>query len=305
MSEYIFPKKNSFSFWGIAFFKLILVVNIYLLGSGFLSIYIYPIIENISKPQFTSVFTNMFIAERLWRVVYFIGLGTGFGFAKRAVLTERKLRMVEEQHFQKTLDEKELKRIIADTQLAFIKSQVNPHFLYNTLNFFYSNIYPLSKPLAKSLLILSDMMRYALKNQENNGLVELKLELEHIQNYIYLNQLRFNSKLQIIYQVTGDPDQKRIVSFLLITLVENAFKYGDLTDELNPMVIRIDIRMDETSILIRNKKNLLGHKFESSGNGLKLLKGQLNIIYKRNYYFHVEEDNVNYECHLKLNLDND
>ena len=91
------------------------------------------------------------------------------------------------------------------TEKKFLLTQINPHFLYNTLNFFYSKALIVSPPLADSILLLSDIMRYSLQLKENRyGMVLLQNEVNHIYNIIKINQYRFSNKLNINFYLTGE-----------------------------------------------------------------------------------------------------
>ena len=91
------------------------------------------------------------------------------------------------------------------TEHAYLRAQISPHFLHNVLNFFYAKSLPYSPELSDGILTLSSVMRYALQNEEDsNGMVLLDKEVEHLQNIIKINQLRFSNKLQIQFTVTGN-----------------------------------------------------------------------------------------------------
>ncbi len=303
-AEYVLPKwaknRNVVSL----IFLLLTVILAYLFLSFWLEAYVFPFLETGKPPAAIklAILSKLFIAQHLWRVSYFLGLSTGYWFAKKSVWAERKLRLLEKEHYLKELNEKELKREIAVTQLAFIKAQVNPHFLHNTLNFFYSNIYPLSKELAESILILSQMMRYTFKTDDSNGWVDLSLEMMHIENYIKLNQLRFNNNLNILIQSNGNYKNKRIMSFMLMTFVENAFKYGDLTDPNEPLIITLDVGEDYLNFFVKNKKNHENLVFESTGIGVKNIKKQLELTYMDNYSLVIDESSSLYSSNLNIRL---
>ncbi len=151
--------------------------------------------------------------------------------------------------------QKELEKQKMDAELSAIKYQINPHFLFNSLSFIYSKTVPLSEEVSNAVLLLSDIMRYALgKEEDAEGKVALTKEITHMKNVIEINQMRFNNKLSIQYSEQLDNPAARIAPLILITLVENAFKHGDLLDPANPLVIRTEADDKRIRFYIGNKK---------------------------------------------------
>lgn len=120
---------------------------------------------------------------------------------------------------------KELKSEKLIAELKFLKNQVNPHFLFNTLNNLYSLAYSKSPKTTEVISRLSQMMRYMVYDS-NHDLVPLEKEIDYMQNYISLEKLRLNDVIPITFEIEGDPKQKKIAPLLLIPFLENAFKHG-------------------------------------------------------------------------------
>ncbi|MBB5634476.1 sensor histidine kinase YesM [Pedobacter cryoconitis] len=245
----------------------------------------------ISYP-ITSYYT--FIIQGIWRGMYFIGLSYGYWFARSAIENEKKIRI-------KQSEELNLQNEIVLTQLSFLKSQINPHFLFNTLNFLYSQVYGLSRETAGSILLLSDIMRYGLQNPDEDGKSYLNEEINHLKSYIAINQLRFDNKLHIVLTLNGQFEFRKVPSLILITIIENAFKHGDLNDPDFPCLINISVYDNLFDFYIINKKNHLT-KPEPSGIGLVNIKQRLNIIYKSDYVWQIEEDENSYALKLQLKI---
>lgn len=198
----------------------------------------------------------------------------------------------------RTKRQKELEKQKLDAELSAIKYQINPHFLFNSLSFIYSKTVPLSEEVSNAVLLLSDIMRYALgKEEDAEGKVALEKEITHLKNVIGINQMRFNNKLSIQYTETlGDPNT-RITPLVLITLVENAFKHGDLLDPANPLVIRIETGGRKTYFFITNKKKG-GTKELSTGIGLKNVRERLQLMYGDKHQFKITENEHFYTSEL-------
>lgn len=215
-------------------------------------------------------------------------------------------------YFNNLRDEK-LKRKILEAQkmqleveksqanLNFLKAQINPHFLHNTLNFLYAKSLPLSAELSEGILTLSDIMRYALsEGNAENGKALLKHEVEHVRNVIKINQLRFSNNLHVKFEVNGILNGSTIIPFVLITLVENAFKHGDLKSSEYPIEIQLDVTGDNLKFYCRNKKKT-GPKELSTGIGLDNIRKRLDMAYGNNYNFHVKDEDGFYTTELTIN----
>ena len=163
-------------------------------------------------------------------------------------------------------------------QVGYLKNQINPHFLFNTLNFFYDQVRTCSESTAEGVLLLSDIMRYALKDSDVNSKAMLQDEVVHLRNFIAINQLRFANRLQVKFDVVDSIYFRMIPPLVLITFVENCFKYGDLLDPEHPLVIKLEVDQDQLLFYTRNKKKT-GLIEPSNGIGLKNTQKRLDIVY--------------------------
>ncbi|MFZ1527560.1 MAG: histidine kinase [Ferruginibacter sp.] len=211
-------------------------------------------------------------------------------------------KIKENAAMQLALQKMETEKVYAEKQ--FLQSQVNPHFLYNTLNFLYAKSLPLSKELSDGIMTLSEIMKYALqKNENEKGMVLLSEELNHVQNVININQLRSSHKLQIVFSVSGDTEGLRILPISLITLTENALKHGELNDPANPVQVSLVCNEDDNRIhftVINHKRN--GPKERSTGLGLANLLQRLKWVYGDNFTLNITEDENWYRAVLILPL---
>ncbi|MFT3980355.1 MAG: histidine kinase [Ferruginibacter sp.] len=191
-----------------------------------------------------------------------------------------------------------------EAEKKFLQSQINPHFLYNTLNYFYSKSLSLSPDLADSILLLSDIMRYSLELKENrHGMVLLHREIEHIQNIIKINQYRFSNKLNVQFMLAGKPDAVCIAPLVLITFIENAFKHAELLDSNNPLLIKLDISQatQQICLVVSNKKKK-GPKESGTGIGIDNARRRLDFIYNKNYELNIKDEAGFYHASLTLPL---
>lgn len=242
-----------------------------------------------------------FVITSIWRLVYFTGLGTTYWFYRRTVRHQAEMAGFENQRLQEQLAARELEKRLFIAQNAYLQSQINPHFLFNTLTFLHSGIMEYSLPLAESTLQLADMMRYAFKEPDSNGTIALAEEAQQIENLIELNQGRFERKLQIHFVFESDNNNYRIIPLVLLTLVENIFKYGDLFLEKHPAKVSVNANRGVLAVSIFNKKNRQGDRTHS-GVGLDNLRKRIAIHYGEQYQLFIDEQNDSYFLNLSLTL---
>lgn len=192
----------------------------------------------------------------------------------------------------------------SEAENKFLQSQINPHFLYNTLNFFYSKALTLSPDLADSIFLLSDTMRYSLELKENDkGMVLLEKEVNHIYNLIKINQYRFNQKLQIRFLISGSLEAVCIAPLVLITFVENAFKHADLLDIQHPLIITLTILKEEQLIKFSVENKIKkGPKELGTGIGIGNAKRRLEYLYEHQYQLMINHEDEYYTASLTLPL---
>ena len=237
---------------------------------------------------------RLFFAKSYFRATLFLAYSMVYCYARRAIDLQKQLR---EQEHQLRVQE----RSLLEADIAFLKSQINPHFLFNALNFLYSQVNPLSEPTAKSVLLLSDIMRYALNEGGEHGKVMLEKEVQHLRNYLALNQLRFGHNLQVQLEVEGSTQFLMILPLVLITFVENCFKHGELFDPHNPLVLRLRLRENELELYTRNRKRS-GPIEHSTGIGLDNTRRRLEAVYASRYRLHIADEPDTYTAHLHLAL---
>lgn len=244
---------------------------------------------------------RVYAVSNILRSFYYVSFSTAYWFAIITVQRNKKIIELETQRLFQQNEKISLQKDLLSARNAYLQSQINPHFLFNTLNFMYSSSMKVSEKLSNSILTLSDIMRYALTRIDEDQQVLLKNEVEHIRNFISLNQVRFDQQLYIDFRVIGDIAQLRIIPLSLITIVENVFKYGDLLDPNQPGLILINIHDNELEFQVTNKKRsgkiLTGH-----GTGLRNLRERLEIHYADAYRLDVNETETIYELRLQLNL---
>lgn len=216
----------------------------------------------------------------------FLFASTAYQFTTDWFRNERLREQLENQHLK--------------TELAFLRSQINPHFLFNTLNNIYTLAYQGSEKTADAVMRLSGMMQYMLY-ESNDERVLLSKELAYIEQLIVLQQLRMKEKMALEYLVNGNPDNYTIPPLLLIPFIENIFKHGILNNPQNPAVIHLRIENDQLTLYARN--NINDHlKDATSGIGLANVKRRIELLYPKTSGFTVQNTPTHYSVHLTLQL---
>ncbi|WP_309333577.1 histidine kinase [Mucilaginibacter sp.] len=269
---------------------------LYLLVKGLLY-YIFYIFHVPVIPPYTSI--SEFIASGIFRGIYFVGLSTGYWFAITTFKNTKKIADLETIQLKNELQKQELEKTLLVTENAYLKSQINPHFLLNTLNFLYNSVSKYSEKIADSVMTLSDIMRYALTNADDDGKVWLESELDQINNFVKLNQARFNQRLNIELVIEGKTDGLRIIPLVLITLVENVFKYGDLLNENYPARIITTI---DGGALIFITQNLKKKKVAERGYGIGIKNVKDRLAMYHQYELIIEDHETEYKSILKIEL---
>jgi len=198
-------------------------------------------------------------------------------------------------NFKTQTENKELQNKILETQLQiksqelqYLKKQIHPHFLFNTLNTIYGFALKQSKNTPEIILKLSNLLDYILY-QVDKPKVSLKEEILHIKEYITLEKIRFEDTLKINFIADEIPDKVQIAPMLLIPFVENAFKHGSLIDGF--LTVNIQITLDDDNQLFFSINNTVitdDLKPNKIGIGLENIKKRLNLLYKNNYKLNIQ-----------------
>ncbi len=192
-----------------------------------------------------------------------------------------------------------LKRM-AETELKFLKTQMNPHFLFNTLNNLYSLTVKKSKHAPEAILKLSNLLDYVLSVSES-PLVSLKQELAVLEDFTYLESLRFGDRLHLKKDISiKNMAALKLPPLCLVTLVENCFKHGG-DQHQQKLIIALEIKNEHGKLQIRVSNN---HNPSFSGKikgiGLLNLQKQLNHLYSDKFTFSTTQINNNFIAHLTL-----
>jgi len=186
-------------------------------------------------------------------------------------------------------------------ELSFLKAQINPHFLFNTLNNIYSLASRKSDQTPEAILKLSEMMRYVMSDAKQD-VVPLGKEIEYITRFIDLQKMRLTDKVHVSFQVIGNDAEISIAPLILMPFIENAFKYGVSTHEESLISITISIEANKIVLVTTNRVfNYSNILTESTGIGIVNTKRRLDLLYPGKHRLMIDESNNNYVVQLELN----
>ncbi len=198
------------------------------------------------------------------------------------------------------------KQVIAheklNTELSFLKSQINPHFFFNTLNNIYSLAITGNNQTASAIMKLSAIMRYVLSETKNN-LVTMNNEVDFIKNYLDLQLVRLTDKVEVNFKYEGLLEDKLIAPLLFMPFIENAFKYGISTKEKT--TINIVLIAAESSIHFEVHNKIIKSEntsHETTGIGINNVKRRLELLYPNKHILQVSDDNKQFNVQLDITI---
>lgn len=248
--------------------------------------YIDPYIITNPGPPLPKGFYELQILTGYLTMKHLI-FGFAYAFAVKMIRHERKRNRLEKERLE--------------AEYAFLRAQINPHFLNNTLNFFYAKALPLSAELSDGIMTLSQIMRYSLDRNEANQMVMLADELGHVSDVIKLNQMRFSNRLQIDLNFESISPSIQIVPLIIITIVENILKHGNCSLPEDPARVNLSISEDGCFIHLNcyNKKSDWAPE-HSSGIGVDNIRKRIAYHYGNDYQLNIDDNDIFYSLVLKL-----
>lgn len=202
---------------------------------------------------------------------------------------------------------KELTQVNTETELKYLKSQINPHFLFNSLNSIYALSLKKSDLTPDLILKLSDILRYLLYEGSEKK-VSLSQEVKYLKSYMELEKVRHGDRMNLEFEVSGDLDLYEIAPMLLIPFVENSFKHGLGKDRAKGFVkVILTAEDQELNFKLINSKPKNGQELSkqagyTGGIGLKNVKKRLNLLYPNSHDLQLGEENNEFKVSLKLKL---
>jgi hypothetical protein len=209
-----------------------------------------------------------------------------------AICIIRQWRMTEQRAIRAEADK-------ANAELSFLKSQVNPHFLFNTLNNIYSLAVTKNENAAPSIMKLSNIMRY-ITDEVGENFVPLQNEVDCMSDYIDLQRMRLGDKMSVAYSVTGKTEDKKIAPLILMTFVENVFKYGISNHEASGITIKLHAEDRVISFFCQNKLFEIQRNSERTGIGIANARKRLEHLYPDKHFLNIDTNEGLFTVQLTL-----
>jgi hypothetical protein len=271
-------------------FSFLVSIVFFILLQRYITYYIsQPLFYPGSKPTYTFwqanwfyIFSNIYLVVACFSVVKLLDIS-----------------LRQQQHAN------EMSRERAEAELKFLKAQVHPHFLFNTLNNLYALTLVQSEKAPEVVLKLSGLLSYMLY-ECNDTFVLISKEIKLINDYIELERIRYGSHLQLEFLVSGETAAKKIAPLLLLPFVENAFKHGVSQIRENGYVwIQLEILENQLDFRVRNSRPQIAENDRSGyteGIGLKTVSRRLQLMYPDEYQMNVESLQDSFQIQLRINL---
>jgi len=196
---------------------------------------------------------------------------------------------------------KEAEKDKLHSELSILKHQINPHFLFNTLNSIYSLALVKSDLTAEAVMKLSDMMRYVIQDVEHET-VPLERELEYMGHYVEFQKIRLNEKAVVRVSIAGDPTPYQIPPMILVPFIENAFKYGTSSHEKSVITIVITITAGKLAFGVTNQVFAGRENTETFGIGLQNTRQRLNLMYPGKHRLVLTNDGKVFMANLEITM---
>ena len=235
------------------------------------------------------IFTWSNVSIGFVQETYLVGMVTGIKFLKDSILNQQWMKEKEKHYLE--------------TELKFLRSQIHPHFFFNTLNNVYSLSLKKSDEAPGVILKLSDLMSYMLY-ESNAPKVPLSKEIGYLQNYLDVEKLRFGQRLSVTFTLEGFTEEVNIPPMILILFLENSFKHG-VKNNISKIHIDICLRVDEEFLYFKVDNPVTEDaKFtgENNGIGLKNVRRRLDLLYGDDYTLDILEKDGIFSVFLKMPL---
>jgi hypothetical protein len=230
----------------------------------------------ILSPGAISIFLLVFI------------FSTGMNIVNQWLRSERRSKQIENEKL--------------NAELSFLKAQINPHFLFNTLNNIYALAEDRSEQTAPAVMKLSSIMRYVL-TEARNDLVSLDKEIQFISDYIELQKMRSSNKTLVSFVVKGDTAGRQVSPLIFLPFVENAFKYGISAREISPIEILLEVNDQFIQFKARNIKHInTSVRIDNTGIGIQNTRRRLELLFPNRYTLDIADERLSYMVNLKLNV---
>lgn len=281
-------------------------LNAVLLILGTLPLYL--IIKNMIDTLVVSPFdpghfkrniSKAYLVNNTWRGIYFIGLSVAYFAMNYFIRFREKTHFLETEQLRRQADSLALENKYIQVENAYLHNQISPHLLFNSLNFIFNQVRHLSSDAGTGVMMLSNLMQYALVTDKDNRTVILADEAEQINNLLMLSKMRHHNRCYIRFTKKGRLATTRIIPLILVTLVENMIKHGDLMDKKCRALV--ELRVENGRIFFRTQNKIRTNSpYPNGGLGLQNIRKRLLNTYGGNFDLSVLETETTFTLNLLI-----
>lgn len=286
---FLFPNFLRKRNYGSYFIAILLTISL----ATFIQAGIHMVLNTLTIEEKADLFSLGFILPSAMAITYTTAITMSLKLVKHWYENERLA--------------KDLEKLNTETELKYLKSQINPHFLFNSLNSIYALSLKKSDLTPELILKLSDILRYILYEGSEKK-VSLAQEVKYLQSFLELEKVRHGDRMALDIEIKGDVDGNEIAPMLLIPFVENSFKHGLGKDAASGFVhVVLDVEDNTLKFAITNSKPKNGHRLSNEkgytgGIGLKNVKKRLNLLYPNKHDLSVKDTENEFNVSLQLEL---
>ncbi len=276
-----------------AYLRYFVTIGLALFLGAFMESAIFSVISTIGPDDKRALLSLRFILNTIMAITYTVAITMSLKLVKH--------------WYEKEKLTKELEILNTETELKYLKSQINPHFLFNSLNSIYALALQKSDVAPELILKLSDILRYILYEGSDKR-VSLDKEIKYLKSYAELEKVRHGDRVNLSLVIDGDIETQEIIPMLLIPFVENSFKHGFGKDMEDGYVnIHVKVNQNELNLELSNSKPLAGTELKNNENyqggiGLQNVNRRLRLMYSDKHSMEIKETDIDYKVNLKIDL---
>lgn len=248
----------------------------------------------------TSIF-KQYLVTNIWRAIYFIGLSIAYWSMLYMIRFKDRNHQMETEQLKNRTRTLELENKYISVENAYLQNQISPHLLFNSLSFIHNLVYKESGAAGDSVSRLADLMRYSLVSADDSRTVSLHTEVAQLENLVELCRMRFKEQFYLRFKKKGKLSSAKIIPLILITLVENMMKHGDMGHK--KFIANITVQLDGGRLYFetRNKKRNT-NLYPKSGLGLKNIEKRLSNYYQKGYELLLLDEEELFTVKLRIDL---
>ncbi|MET3501315.1 sensor histidine kinase YesM [Mucilaginibacter rubeus] len=242
-----------------------------------------------------------YILSNVFREIFFIGFSIAYWSMLYMIRFKDRNHQMETEQLKSHARTLELENKYISVENAYLQNQISPHLLFNSLSFIHNEVYKVSAEAGSSVARLSDLMRYSLVSADDTRTVLLSEETAQVENLIELCRMRFREQFFLRFKKKGKLSTVQIIPLVLVTLVENMMKHGDMGEKKSPAHILLELEANHLKFETRNLKRNT-NLYPKGGLGLKNIEKRLSNYYQGRYQLLIDDEVELFTVKLTIDL---